>query len=71
MVRLNHHAIYNSDVEFHPSGFPVEYNSEYVPDPDTTPIKSIHGDKMDHILEFFHSEHDNDLMDVDLQIIQD
>ena len=25
---------------------------------------------MDHILEFFHSEHDDDLLDVDLQILQ-
>ena len=26
---------------------------------------------MDHLLELFHSEHDEDLLDVDLQIIQD
>ena len=39
MGRLNHHAIGNSEVEVHPSGFPVESNSEYVQDPYTTPIK--------------------------------
>ena len=38
---LNHHSIDNGDVEFHPSEFPFEPNSESVPDPDTTPIKSI------------------------------
>ena len=36
---LNHHSIYNGDVEVHPSLFPFEYNSESVPDPYTTPIK--------------------------------
>ena len=41
MGRLNHHAIDNSDVEVHPSDFSVEFNSESVPDPDTTPIRSI------------------------------
>ena len=25
---------------------------------------------MDHLLEFFHSEHDEDLLDVDLQMLQ-
>ena len=29
--RLNHCSIDNVDVEFHPSYFPFEYNSEYVP----------------------------------------
>ena len=49
---LNHHAIDNGGVEVHPSEFPVESNSEYVPDTYTTPIKSIDDDEMDHILEF-------------------
>ena len=39
--RLDHHAIDNGDVEVHPSLFPVESNSESVPYPDTTLIKSI------------------------------
>ena len=39
MGRLNHHAIYNGDVEVRPSEFLVEYNSEYVTDTDTTTIK--------------------------------
>ena len=50
MGRLNHHSIDNGDVEVHPSEFPVEFNSESVPDPDTTPIKSIDDDEMDHLL---------------------
>ena len=69
--RLNHNAIYNGDFEVHPSDFPVELNSESFPYPDTTPIKSIDDEKMDHILEFFHSEHDEYLLDVDLQMLQD
>ena len=51
----NHHAIDNGDVKVCPSWLPVEYNSEYVTDPDTTTIKSIDDDAMDHILELFHS----------------
>ena len=37
--RLDQHAIDNGDFEVHPSDFKAEYNSESVPDPDTTPIK--------------------------------
>ena len=55
MVRLNHHVIDHFDVEVYPSDFPVEPNSESVPDLDTTVIKSIDDDEMDHLLEFFHS----------------
>ena len=44
MGRLNHHAIYDGGVEVHPSEYPFESNSESVPDPDTTPIKSIYDD---------------------------
>ena len=66
MVRLNHCTIDNRDVEFHPSEFPVEFKSESVPDPDTTPTKSIDDGEIDHLLEFFHSEHDDDLLYVDL-----
>ena len=39
MVILNHHAVNNGYVEFHPSDFPVESNSDSVADTDTTPIK--------------------------------
>ena len=62
MVIINHHGIDNIDVEVHPSYFPVEYNSESVPDPDTTSIKSIGDDKIDYLLELFHSEHDDDIL---------
>ena len=71
MGRINHHSIDNGDVEFHPSYFPSESNSESIPDTETTLIKSIDDDKMDHLLELFHSIHDDDLLDVDLQILQD
>ena len=54
MGRINHHAIDSGDVEVHPSEFPVEYNSESVPDLDTTMVKSIDDDEMDNILEFSH-----------------
>ena len=50
MGGLNHHAIDNGDVEVHPSEFTVKSNSESIPDPDTTPIKSIFDDEIDHIL---------------------
>ena len=55
MGTLNHYAIDNVDFEVRPSEFPDEFNSYYVPDPDTTPIKSIDDDEMYHLLEFFHS----------------
>ena len=67
---INHHAIDNGDVEFHSPDFPVEFNSESVPDTDITPIKSIDDDEMDHILEFFHSENDEDIMNVDIHVLQ-
>ena len=70
MGRLNHHSIVNGNVKIPTSDFPIESNSESVPDPDTTPIKSIDDDEMDNLLEFFHSEHDDNLLDVDLQMLQ-
>ena len=68
--KLNNHSIDNGDIKTPTSDVPVESNHESVTDPDTTPIKSIDDDEMDHILEFFHSEHDDDLLDVDLQMLQ-
>ena len=35
-----------------------------------TSINSIDDDKMDKLLEFFNSEHDDDILDVGLQILQ-
>ena len=70
MERLNHHAIDNGDVEVHPTDFTVEFNSESVTYPDTTSIKSFDDDKMDHLLELFDSEHDEDNTDVELQMLQ-
>ena len=66
MGNINHHAIDNVDDNITTSVFPVESNYESVPDPYTTPIKSIDDYEMDHLLEFFNSEHDEDLLDVDL-----
>ena len=60
---LNHHAIDNGYIT---SDFPVESIYYSVPDPDTTPIKSIDDYEMGHLLEFFHSEHHDSLLDVDL-----
>ena len=67
MGKLNHHAINNGDIT---SDVPVESSYDSVPDPDTTSIKSIDDDEMDHLLEFFYSEHDDDLLVVDLQMLQ-
>ena len=70
LERLNHNAIDNVDVEVHPSEFSVKYNCGYVTDIDTTSIKSIVDDEMDHLLGLLHSEGDDDILEVDLQIIQ-
>ena len=67
MGKLNHHAIDNGDIT---SDVPVESIYDSVPDPENTPIKSFDGDEMDHLLEFFHSKHDDDLLYVDLQMLQ-
>ena len=69
MGSLNHHSIGNGDVEVHPYEFSVEFNSELVTYSDTTPIESIDDYKMDHLLELFHSEHDEDLLDVDIHML--
>ena len=66
MGRLNHHSIDNGDITL---DVPVDSNYDSVPDPDTTPIKSVDDDEMDHLLEFFHSEHDDDHIYVDLQML--
>ena len=70
MGRLNYNTIDNGGVKVTTSQFTVQFNSESVPDPDTTPIKSIYGDEMDRLLAFLHSEHDDDILDVDLQMLQ-
>ena len=70
MGRLNCHDIDNGDVKVHPSKFSVESNSESVLSPYNTPIKSIDGDEMEHLLEIFHSEHDDNLLGVDLQMLK-
>ena len=54
MERLNIIAIGNSDVKVSPFIFPAGSNSGSIPAPETTPIKSIDDDEMDHLLEFFH-----------------
>ena len=63
---LNHYSVNNGDID---SDIPVESNYDSVPDPYITPIESIDDDEMDHLLEFFHSEHDDNLLDVDLQML--
>ena len=67
MGKLNHHAIDNGDIT---SDVPVESSYDPVPYPDTPPIKSIDDDEIDQILEFFHSEHDDDLLYVHLYMLQ-
>ena len=49
MGRINHNTVDNDDVEVHPTEFQFQSNSESVPDPDTTPIKSINDDGMGHV----------------------
>ena len=45
MGRLNHHLIHNVDAKVHTSDFKDAFNSESVPDPYTTPIRSIDDDE--------------------------
>ena len=54
MGKLNHHAINNGDIQVPTSEVPVESNYDSVPDPYTTPIKSIDDNEMDFLLELFH-----------------
>ena len=68
--KLNHYVIDNGDVKIPTSDFPVDSNYESVPDPDNTPIKSIDDDEIDHLVVFLNSEHDEDLLDVDIQMLQ-
>ena len=70
MGKLNHHAINNGDIKTPTSDVPVDSNYDSVTDPDTTPIKSIDDNEMDHLLKLFHSEYDDNLLDVDLQMLQ-
>ena len=67
---LNHHAIYNEDIKIPTPDVPFESSYESVLDPYTIPINSIDDDEKDHILKFLHSEHDENLLGVDLQMIQ-
>ena len=67
MGKLNHHAIDNGDIT---SDISVESSYDSFPYPDTNPIKYIDDDEMDHLLELFQSEHDDDIIDVDLQMLQ-
>ena len=43
---LNNHVVDNGDVEVYPSEYPFLSNSDSVPYPDTTPIKSIDDNEM-------------------------
>ena len=51
MRKLNYHAVDNCTVKIPTAEFTIESNYESVPDPDTTLIKSIDDDEMDHLLE--------------------
>ena len=70
MGKLNNNSIDNGDVKIPTSDVPVDSNSESVPDPNTTPNKSIDEDEMDHLLELSRSEHYENLLDVDFQMLQ-
>ena len=70
MGRLNHHAVDNGDVEVHPLKFPFDFNFGSVTDKYTTLIKSVDDDEMDHFLELFHPEHDDDILNIDIKMLQ-
>ena len=66
MGRLNHHEVDNGYVEVYLSYYPSEYTCAYVPYPDTILINYISDDKMDRLLELFHSELDDNILNADL-----
>ena len=70
MGRLNNHEVDNGYVEVYPSDNPLEYSSESITHPDTNLIKSIDDDEMEQLLNFFHSENENYILNVDLQTLQ-
>ena len=71
MGGINNHVVDNGDVEVQTLDFLFESSSESVPDLDTTPIKSSYEDEMNQVMELFHSEYENNILDVDLQMLQD
>ena len=70
MRRLNNHAIDNDYVEVYPSEYLFESTSDLVPDMDTTSINSIDYYEMNQLLEFSHSEHDDDIFDFYLRLYE-
>ena len=38
MLRINNHEVINGDVEVYDSDHPLEYTSDYIPDPYNIPI---------------------------------
>ena len=50
----NNHAVDNENIEFYYSEYPFESKSDYFPDLDNTPIKSIDDDEIDQLIELFH-----------------
>ena len=69
MGRLNNHSINNGDVEVYPSEHPFESIYDSVTDPYNTTIKPIDDDEMDQILEFFLSDQNDYILDVEHQMI--
>ena len=63
MPLIGYVEVYNSD-------HTLESTYKYVPDLDTTTIKSTDYDEMDQILELFHAGNDDDLLGVDLHILE-
>ena len=70
MGRLNYHYVDNDNAGVYPSEYPFEYTSSFVPYPGNTLIKLIDDNEIDQLLEFFHSEHDDNLLDFNIQMLQ-
>ena len=67
---LNHNDVDNGDVEVYCSEYPLEYTSDSVPYTYITESKSIGGDEMYQPLIWFNSYHDDDILNVYLQMLQ-
>ena len=69
MGRLNNYAFDHGYVGFYLSYYSLEHPHYSVPDPYNTLIKSIYDDEMYQLLELFHLDHDDDLLDDELQML--
>ena len=70
MGRLNYLSFDNGDVKVYTSYYSLKSTSDSFSYPDNTPVIPIDDDEMDHLPELYHSDQDDDILDVPFQMIQ-